>query len=79
MMAVAAPVACAAATSAASTTAASVTSAAAATTATTATATGQSQFLSGWGSSSIFLVENIERRQANVGEFLLAKKEFVTL
>jgi hypothetical protein len=27
----------------------------------------------------VFLVEDIERRQANVGEFLLAKKKFITL
>jgi hypothetical protein len=33
----------------------------------------------GLGHSDVFLVEDIERRQANVGEFLLAKKKFITL
>jgi hypothetical protein len=35
--------------------------------------------LSERGRSSIFLVEDIEGRQADVREFLLAKKELVTL
>jgi hypothetical protein len=54
--------------------------ASAATTATTpATATGEPYPLGGRGQSGIFLVEDIEGRQTDVGEFLLTKKEFVTL
>jgi hypothetical protein len=44
-----------------------------------ATASGQPWFLGERWWSSIFLVEDIERRQTNVGEFLLTKKEFVLL
>ena len=46
----------------------------------TATATdGQPWFLEERWWSSIFLVEDIERRQTDVGDFLLTKKEFVLL
>jgi hypothetical protein len=31
------------------------------------------------GLPGVFLVEDVEGRQADVGEFLLTKKEFVTL
>jgi hypothetical protein len=56
----------------------SATSAATAATSTTAaTATGESYPLGRWRCSGIFLVEDIERRQANVGDFLLTKKDFV--
>jgi hypothetical protein len=44
-----------------------------------AAAMGQSQVLVERGRSGVFLVEDIERCQANVGEFLLTQKEFVTL
>jgi hypothetical protein len=37
------------------------------------------QFLAKCGRTGIFLVEDIERRQAHVGDFLLAKKDFVAL
>jgi hypothetical protein len=47
-------------------------------TATTA-AYGQPSFLEERWWSSIFLVEDIERRQTDVGDFLLTKKEFVLL
>jgi len=55
--------------------------ASAATTASAAVAAtkGQSLMLSERGRPGIFLVEDIEGRQANVGEFLLTKKEFVIL
>jgi hypothetical protein len=46
---------------------------------TPATATGESYPLGERGQSGIFLVEDIEGRQTDVGEFLLTKKEFVTL
>jgi Spy/CpxP family protein refolding chaperone len=64
-------------TSAAATAAAAsaVTAASAATTA--ATATGQSYPLGRRGRTGIFLIEDIKGRQANVGDFLLAKKDFV--
>jgi hypothetical protein len=41
-------------------------------------ATAKGQFLAkrGWG---IFLVEDIECRQADVGDFLLSKKDLVAL
>jgi hypothetical protein len=69
-----------AATPAATAASTSAAMASAATTATTPpTATGESYPLDGRGQSGIFLVEDIERRQADVGEFLLTKKEFVTL
>jgi hypothetical protein len=51
----------------------------------TATATagaasdGQPWFLDERWWSSIFLVEDIERRQTDVGDFLLTKKDFVLL
>jgi hypothetical protein len=61
----------------ATSTAAAVT--AATSTATTPAAAGHSQFLREWGRSGIFFVEDIECRQTDVGEFLLAKKELVTL
>jgi hypothetical protein len=60
-------------------TAASTSAAMASAATTPATATGESYPLGGRGQSGIFLVEDVEGRQANVGEFLLAKKEFVTL
>ena len=51
-----------------------------ATTATAGTATGgQPWFLEERWWSSIFLVEDIERRQSDVGDFLLTKKGFVLL
>jgi len=51
--------------------------AAAAATATTAAAT--TCFLHAvLGRSGVFLVEHIERREANVGNFFFAKREFVT-
>ena len=49
-------------------------------TATAGTASGGQPWFSGercW--SGIFLVEDIERCQTDVGEFLLTKKEFVVL
>ena len=42
-------------------------------------ATGQSYFLGERGWPGIFLIEDIERRQADIGDFLLTKKYFVTL
>ena len=49
-------------------------------TATAGTASGgQLWFLEERWWSSIFLVEDMERRQTNVGDFLLTKKEFVLL
>jgi hypothetical protein len=68
----------AAATAAAATTSAAATAATSAAMASAAT-TGQSKLFGKRGSSGIFLVEDIERRQADVREFLLAKKELVTL
>jgi uncharacterized protein involved in copper resistance len=67
------------ASSAAAAMAAAAPTSAAVTSAATAAASGQSQVLVERGWSSIFLVEDIERRQADVGEFLLTEKEFVTL
>jgi hypothetical protein len=32
-----------------------------------------------WGRSSVFSVEDIERRQGDIGNFLLTKKNFMTL
>jgi hypothetical protein len=51
-----------------------------ATTATAATASGGQPWFSEerWW-SGIFLVEYIERRQTDVGDFLLTKKDFVLL
>jgi hypothetical protein len=67
-------------TTAATAAASTATMASAATTATTpTTATGESYPLGGRRQSGIFLVEDIEGRQTDVGEFLLTKKEFVTL
>jgi hypothetical protein len=40
---------------------------------------GQPWFLEERWWSSIFLVEDIERRQTDVGDFLLTKKDFVLL
>ena len=40
---------------------------------------GQPWFLEERRWSSIFLVEDIERRQIDVGDFLLTKKDFVLL
>ncbi|MGB6965100.1 MAG: hypothetical protein WBD90_11575 [Xanthobacteraceae bacterium] len=51
----------------------------AAASAATTTATGQSQVLRERGRSGIFLVVDIERPQADVENFLLAEKEFMTL
>ena len=45
----------------------------------TATASGQPLFLEERWWSSTFLVVDMERRQTNVGDFLLTKKEFVLL
>jgi hypothetical protein len=53
--------------------------AAATTTAATTTATGQSQFLGERRRSGIFLVEDVERPQADIGNFLIAEKDFVIL
>src|SRR6478609_1506152 len=50
-------------------------SAATAMAATTAAATGQFQVLGEWGCSAVFLVKDIERRQANVEDFLFAEKD----
>jgi hypothetical protein len=47
--------------------------------ATTAAATGQFQVLGEWGCSAVFLVKDIERRQANVEDFLFAEKDFLIL
>jgi hypothetical protein len=44
-----------------------------------AATTGQFKLFGKRGASGIFLVEDIERRQADVREFLLAKKELVAL
>jgi Spy/CpxP family protein refolding chaperone len=66
-----------AATTAATAAASTATMASAATT--PATATGESYPLGGRRQSGIFVVEDIEGRQTDVGEFLLTKKEFVTL
>ena len=69
-----------ASTAAASATAAAASAAAAATSAAMAAATtGQSKRLVKRGAFGIFLVEDIERRQADVRKFLLAKKELVAL
>jgi len=46
---------------------------------TATTAHGQPWFLEQRWWSSIFLIEDIERRQTDVGDFLLTKKEFVLL
>jgi hypothetical protein len=40
---------------------------------------GQPWFLEARWWSSIFLVEDMERRQTDVGDFLLTKKDFVLL
>jgi hypothetical protein len=42
-------------------------------------ATGQSYFLGERWWPGIFLIEDIERRQADIGDFLLTEKYFVTL
>ena len=73
------PSATAAATAAAATMSAAAATMSAATAAATAAAASQSKLFSERGCSGIFLVEDMERRQADVREFLLAKKEFVTL
>jgi hypothetical protein len=51
----------------------------AATSATPTAAAGQSELLVERRLPGVFLVKDVERRQANVGEFLLAKKKFITL
>jgi len=43
------------------------------------TSDGQPWFLQERWWSSIFVVEDIERRQTDVGDFLLTKKDFVLL
>ena len=45
----------------------------------TATASGQPWFLEERWWYSSFLVKDMERRQTNVGEFLITKKEFMLL
>jgi hypothetical protein len=70
----AAAAACAPSTASASSTASTAIAASV-----TSAATGQSQLLGEWGRSSVFSVEDIERRQGDIGDFLLTKKNFMTL
>jgi hypothetical protein len=69
----------AAAAPAATTTATSAAAATAPAAAATTAATGELQVLGEAGRSGIFLVVDIERRQTDVENFLLAEKEFVSL
>ncbi|MGA9895827.1 MAG: hypothetical protein WBQ55_26545 [Xanthobacteraceae bacterium] len=64
---------------AATTTATSAAAATASAAAATTTATGELQVLGKRGRSGIFLVVDIECRQTDVENFLLAEKEFTTL
>jgi hypothetical protein len=64
---------------AATTTATSAAAATAPAAAATTTATGELQVLGERGRSGIFLVVDIEGRQTDVENFLLAEKEFMTL
>ena len=73
----AATAATSAATAAAS--AAAATSAATAAVASAASAATTRQLLGERGWSGVFLVKDIKRRQADVGNFLIAEKDFVTL
>ncbi|MGB6798458.1 MAG: hypothetical protein WBE48_18335 [Xanthobacteraceae bacterium] len=68
-----------AASAPAATTTATSAAAATASAAATTTATGELQVLGKRGRSGIFLVVDIECRQTDVENFLLAEKEFMTL
>src|ERR1700675_2992239 len=57
---------------------ASATPAASATSAASAASATPGHLYAALGRCRVFLVEEIERRQADVGDFLLAKRDFVT-
>jgi hypothetical protein len=66
-------------TASATAAAASATAAAASAAMASAATTGQFKLFGKRGSSGIFLVKNVKRREANVGHFLLTQKDFAIL